>query len=264
MLFSFLEWIYVNYFFVEIGIWIVGVPTFIGSIFVTAPFGRHLSEATSKMWGPNINAKLGWIIMESPNLIFALPLFVFFGKNGYHDNLVNILLFSLYQLHYVNRTIIYPFKMKSKNPMPISVMMMAFFFTTSNSIIQSGALGSTYKYDSSWLLDPRFIVGVILFFFGFYFNIHSDNLLRNLRKEGEKGYKIPTGGLFDYVTSANYFAEIVEWFGFAIACWNSAAFCFSFYVFANLTPRAVSHHQWYLQKFDDYPKNRKIIFPFIY
>jgi 3-oxo-5-alpha-steroid 4-dehydrogenase 1 len=283
------EWIYVNHFYVELFIWIMGIPTFVGSIFVTAPFGRHLSQATSKIWGPNINAKLGWIIMESPNLIIAIPLYMAFGKKGIQDNLVNITLFSLYILHYVNRTIIYPFKMKSKTPMPFSVrffffcsfscwiffylpfffdpkkvMSMAFFFTSSNAIIQSAALGSVSKYDLSWFSDIRFLIGVVMFFIGFYFNIQSDDILRNLRKEGEKGYKIPRGGLYEYVTSANYFAEIVEWLGFAIACWNSAGFCFSFYVFANLTPRAISHHKWYLEKFDDYPKNRKIIFPFIY
>ena len=50
-----------------------------------------------------------------------------------------------------------------------------------------------------------------------YFQI-SDQLLVNLRKPGETGYKIPVGGLFDYVTGANFFGEIVEWTGFALAC----------------------------------------------
>jgi 3-oxo-5-alpha-steroid 4-dehydrogenase 1 len=58
------------------------------------------------------------------------------------------------------------------------------------------------------------------FFFpraGMWINIQSDGILRNLRKPGETGYKIPRGGLFRYVSGANFLGEIVEWSGFAIA-----------------------------------------------
>ena len=40
--------------------------------------------------------------------------------------------------------------------------------------------------------------GVLIFFTGMIINIHSDSILRNLRKPGEKDYKIPKGGLFNY------------------------------------------------------------------
>jgi hypothetical protein len=42
-------------------------------------------------------------------------------------------------------------------------------------------------------------------------------ILANLRKPGEKGYKIPAGFLFNYITCANYFAEIMGWVCFSIA-----------------------------------------------
>lgn len=41
-------------------------------------------------------------------------------------------------------------------------------------------------------------------------------ILANLRKPGEKAYKIPTGFLFDYITCANYTAEIWGWILFTI------------------------------------------------
>ena len=41
-------------------------------------------------------------------------------------------------------------------------------------------------------------------------------ILSNLRKPGEKGYKIPTGFLFNYITCANYTAEIWGWILFTI------------------------------------------------
>ena len=55
-----------------------------------------------------------------------------------------------------------------------------------------------------WLFDPRFIFGTGVFIFGMAMNIHSDYILINLRKPGETGYKIPRGGMFNYVSSANY------------------------------------------------------------
>lgn len=42
-------------------------------------------------------------------------------------------------------------------------------------------------------------------------------ILSNLRKPGEKGYKIPSGFLFNYITCANYFAEIMGWVCFSFA-----------------------------------------------
>ena len=65
---------------------------------------------------------------------------------------------------------------------------------------------------------------------------NMDRILRNT-------YLIFSGGLFEYVSCANFFSEIVEWFGFAIASWSSVAFAFSFFTAANLIPRAVHHHK---------------------
>lgn len=95
-------------------------------------------------------------------------------------------------------------------------------------------------------------------------NIHSDHILRNLRKPGDTGYKIPRGGLFEYVTAANYLGEIVEWFGFALASWSPAGGAFALFTISTLLTRARQHHQWYHEKFEDYPKSRKILIPFVY
>ena len=65
---------------------------------------------------------------------------------------------------------------------------------------------------------PTFILGVLVFVFGLSVNIDSDRRLRNLRSDNSStGYKIPQGGFFNYVSAANYFGEICEWWGFALA-----------------------------------------------
>lgn len=52
-------------------------------------------------------------------------------------------------------------------------------------------------------------------------------MLKNLRKPGEKGYKIPSGFLFDYITCANYFAEIWGWIFFTLGTQTLAAGLFT-------------------------------------
>ena len=52
----------------------------------------------------------------------------------------------------------------------------------------------------------------------------------------------------------NYLGEIVEWTGWALATWSLAGLAFAVYTAANLAPRAVANHDWYLSTFDDYPR----------
>ena len=60
-------------------------------------------------------------------------------------------------------------------------------------------------------------IGLAIWLAGWCNVVAADVTLVKLRKPGESGYKIPRGGLFEYVSAANYFSEIVEWVGYAIA-----------------------------------------------
>lgn len=71
-------------------------------------------------------------------------------------------------------------------------------------------------------------------------------------------------GLFRYITAANYFSEILEWVGWGICTKAVPALGFALNTFLTLAPRARAHHKWYLQKFENYPKDRKILIPFVY
>ena len=107
------------------------------------------------------------------------------------------------------------------------------------------------------------VLGVFLA--GFVINLHSDHVIRTLRKPGDTAFHIPRGGMFRYVTSANYFGELTEWVGWAILTFSWAGLVFAIWTFANLGPRANTHHQWYIENFGDaYPRNRKRMIPFVY
>jgi 3-oxo-5-alpha-steroid 4-dehydrogenase 1 len=121
------------------------------------------------------------------------------------------------------------------------------------------------QYSPAWLATPQFVIGLVIFLAGFVINIHSDHIVRNLRKPGDTAFHIPRGGMFRYVTSANYFGEFTEWVGWAIMTWSWVGLVFAIWVFANLGPRADTHHHWYIKKFgDEYPRDRKRMIPFIY
>jgi len=107
------------------------------------------------------------------------------------------------------------------------------------------------------------ILGLSMFVIGWSINFNADGILRNLRKPGETAYKIPRGGMFEFVSGANFFGEIVEWIGYTIASWSIAGLSFAIFTIAAIAPRAIQHHKWYKQKFEDYPKNRKALIPFI-
>ncbi len=229
--------------------------------YVKAPFGRH----TSEKWGISINNKLGWVIMELPSLAIMLY-FLIFGANSFQS--FAWILFSIWIFHYTNRTFIYPLRIKSTpKKMPLFIVVNAILFNVVNAGLNGyylAFLASPTDYDFSWLTNTTTIVGFVLFISGMIINMKADSILINLRKPGESGYKIPQGFLFKYISSPNLFGEIIEWTGFALMAWNLPALTFMIWTFANLVPRAKNHHDWYKKNFPEYPKERKVVFPFVY
>ena len=227
-------------------------------LFVTAPYGRH----TRRGWGIRLNDTLGWIIMEAPApILFA----VFFFLSDRMSSVPLIAFLAIYELHYINRTFIFPFRLKgNRKDMPLSIALSGTLFNILNTYIIARYLFTLGPvYEMSWLWDPRFIIGTVIFLIGFRINTHSDSILRNLLKPGETEYKIPHGGMFKYVSGANYMGELIEWIGFAIATWCLPSVVFIIWTAANLVPRAIAGHKWYKEAFEDYPKGRKALIPFI-
>lgn len=240
-------------------VWIaIAAVIFVTLLFVTAPYGRH----TKSTWGPLINNKVGWFFMEF-FLLVVLFYFILTGENG--QSIVNMIIIGIISLHYLNRSIIFPLRIKTKGKkMPVSIMVMGLVFNLSNGFLFGYYLGNFKVYTLDWLTSPQFIIGSIIFIVGAVINKYADTLLINLRNPNESGYKIPQGWLFKYISCPNLFGEVIEWMGFAILTWSLPGLAFFVWTFANLVPRAISHHKWYLNHFDNYPKKRKAIFPYLW
>ena len=230
---------------------IIGLIIFPINLIYKAPYGRH----TSKKWGISIDNKLGWIIMELPALVVC-PAIYFYFKIDFD---ISIMFICLWIIHYFNRTIIFPFRIKTKGKkMPLAIVLSAFFFNIVNGLINGYFLSNINLHSVSIFL----ITGFLLFVLGLYINISSDNKLINLRKI-KKGYFVPKGGLFKYISCPNFFGEILEWFGFALMTFNIGSLSFFIWTCCNLIPRGLAHHSWYKNKFNEYPKERKAILPFL-
>jgi 3-oxo-5-alpha-steroid 4-dehydrogenase 1 len=252
------EEIFYNY--LLIGFTVLAVAVFILLFFITAPYGRHVKSG----WGISINNRLAWFLMEAPASVLFAVYFIISDRN---DMIVPLVFFLVWQSHYFFRGFIYPFTLKGKNDIPILIMLFGAFFNIINTYIQGRwiyALSSQSRYSLEWITDWRFIIGLLIFITGYIINKHSDYILRSLRENNGSEYKIPRSGMFRYVTSPNYFGEIVEWIGWAVMTWSLGGLVFVIWTVANLVPRAKSHHEWYIKEFPDYPEDRKRIIPFIY
>ncbi len=226
---------------------------------VSAPYGRHNRDG----WGPAMPARVGWVLMELPPVvIFGLLLFA----SDRLDNPVAWVLFAMWQSHYLYRAFIYPFRSTAAGKkMPVLVMSLGFSTHLPIDYLNARWLfAMSPLYETSWLVDPRFLVGCTLFFAGMALNHHADDVLRRLRKPGEGGYKVPYAGAFRWVSCPNYLGEIIEWTGWAVATWSLPGLAFAVWTAANLVPRARSHHRWYEETFADYPRGRRALIPGIF
>ena len=217
-------------------------------------------------WGPSVNNRLGWVMMESPVVAAMILLWIFSPRA---TSPVVAVMASLFLLHYFQRSFVFPFLMRGKNRMPLAIMLMGAIFNVVNAYLIGGWLfyvSPVDMYDISWFHSPLFILGVVIFFIGMAVNIKSDSIIRHLRKPGDRNHYIPRGGMYRYVACGNYFGEVVEWLGYAVLTWSLAGLTFVLWTFANLAPRARTIHKRYVREFgDEYTRlNLRYILPFFY
>ena len=241
---------------------IAAAIVFFALYFIDAGYGMMYT----KRWGPAIDNRLGWVIMESP-VFFAMSLLWWCSDR--RADTVPLIFFILFQLHYFQRSFIFPLLIKGKSKMPLAIILSGITFNLLNALMQGGWIfyvSPAGTYTPDWLYSPQFIAGIIIFFSGIAINLNSDNIIRHLRRPGDTKHYIPRGGMFRYVSSANYFGEFLEWVGFAVLTWSAAGAVFAIWTFANLAPRAARIHRRYSQEFGEQfdRLHLKRIIPFIY
>ena len=239
----------------------IAVVVFIALQFFEAGYG-YLFD---RRYGPPVPNKIGWVLMESPVFI---TMFAVWALSPRKFDVVPLVLFCMFQLHYFQRTFIFPLLMRGNSKMPLGIVLMGMTFNTFNAFMQGDWIFylAPEGYYADWFSKPYIYIGAVVFFAGMIINCHSDYIIRHLRKPGDTKHYIPKGGMFRFVSSANYFGELLEWTGFAIASWSWAGVVFVLWTFANLAPRSASLYKRYAKEFGEEftSLKRKRIIPFIY
>jgi 3-oxo-5-alpha-steroid 4-dehydrogenase 1 len=250
-----------------------------------APYGKFGGH---KSVGVSLDPRLGWFLMELPASISFLYHFYIGrklklekerketnlekkmeGPSGYMPKI----LFFLWCRHYFNRGFYFPLTIRvaqgSKQSFALYNSLIGAIFLSAHGYLNA-RMFSQYGtwFTNDWLRNPRFIIGLIIYEIGFWITVHSEHVMKNLRpangiiSEAER-YKIPVGGMFNYVTNASYLGELTAWLGFVILTSSPSALPVFLISLANLVPRSFEQHKWYLKKFPNYPKDRKVLIPFL-
>lgn len=112
--------------------------------------------------------------------------------------------------------------------------------------------------------------GVTLFAMASVMQFQSHSILAKLRKD-KKGqvvtlkHSIPRGSLFHWLSCPHYFAEILIYLSMGII-FNGKSMTWLMvccFVVLNQIVVGLFNHQWYLDTFKDYPKNRKAVIPYL-
>lgn len=240
----------------------LAVIVFVALYFVKAGYGMFRTRS----WGWSVPNKVGWVLMEAPSFV-VMGLWAW--KAGVEAYTPQAVFVGLFMLHYFQRSFVFPLLMKGKSRMPLAIMAMGILFNVINATLLAAsffscALPGKYEPATFWT-NPLPWVGLIIFFIGMAINLHADHVIRNLRKPGDTRHYLPEKGFYRYVTSANYFGELVEWTGFALLTASPAAWVFVWWTAANLVPRADAIYKRYCEEFGKQAVgSRKRIIPYIY
>jgi 3-oxo-5-alpha-steroid 4-dehydrogenase 1 len=209
--------------------------------------------------GLSVPSKLGMTLLYLPSTLLAAYCY----SAGHCVNQRSEICAALMGFHFGKRTLecLFLHKYSGKMPFMTSITVTSFYSAFTFSTCLFGGK-SEFPLDFN---DSYTIAGLALCAIGQAGNFYHHYLLANLRKPGEKEYKVPKGGLFTYIAAPHYLFELVSWLGASLV----ARHLNSFMVFASMScylfERADAQHLWNRMKLKDkYPMDRLRILPFIW
>ena len=83
-------------------------------------------------WGPQIDNRKGWVLMEAPVFVAMTVLWLCSERR---TDVTCLVFLALFQLHYLNRSFVYPFLIKGRSTMPLGIVTMGAVFNVLNACI---------------------------------------------------------------------------------------------------------------------------------
>ncbi|KAK4750282.1 hypothetical protein SAY87_027731 [Trapa incisa] len=230
--------------------------------------GSHLKY--SKFWNVSSPCKMemarvsswtGMLVLYVPAfLVGAASFWAFPSGDG---GLRFLLLRSALTLHFLKRVLEVLLIHKFSGFMAVDSMCS---ISLSYSVFTATSIYT--QHISRGLPDPIIDLtypGLALFAIGMAGNFYHHLILSRLRSHrSEKEYTVPRGGLFDYVTCPHYLFEIIDFMGISLISQTVYSFAFTIATTIYLMGRSYATRRWYLAKFDDFPRDVKALFPFVY
>lgn len=234
--------------------------TALAALAVATPYGRFATTS----WGPNVPVRLGWLLMESPTIVSFVA---FLALQPHATSPLALAVVLIWVVHYTNRWLVFPLLMRPQpgGTMALVVPLTGAPVTVLHAWFYAAWVGRLAP-DVSWdrVLHPAFVIGAFLWALGFGLIVHSEHVLRSLRRAGGTGYSLPRAGAFRWVSSPHYLGELLAWLGLMIAAGAPGGLFMLSLTAANLVPRASATHSWYREHFPDYPPERKALLPFLW
>ncbi|XP_044255994.1 polyprenol reductase-like isoform X2 [Tribolium madens] len=113
------------------------------------------------------------------------------------------------------------------------------------------------------------VVAVLVFLWAWYRQHTTTVILANLRRNSKgtvvtENYKLPNGDLFKYLSSPHCTTEILMYTClWVILGYKHSWWCVYTLVLSNQLDSIISTHKWYKKNFQNFPKERKALIPFV-
>lgn len=202
-----------------------------------------------------VPTRLGMTILYGLPLIVATVAALPYIANA---TAIQWIVYGIVMIHFAKRTFEVLFVHKfsgNMEPLTLGIIIVAYALM--------GGLISWLNAETIPQMDWLFNLGIVSFTVGILGNAHHHRLLANLRKDSD-GYSIPKGGWFEYATCPHYFFELLGWLGIVLVSRHLYTFLVFIAMLGYLGMRSIKTRQWYREHFDDYPKDRKFMIPFIF